>query len=219
MTWSWDFAIEILPALWRGLVMTIEITIASFGLAMVIGLLFAIAKMSSSATLRVGTYCFTEAIRRTPLLVQLYFLFYVLPDLGVVLSPFIAGVIGLGIHYATYIAEVYRAGILNVPKGQWEASKSCNLTLWQTWTRIVLPQAIPPMVAPLGNFAVGMFKATPILSAITVMDLMGEALNEANFSYRYLEPIALVAAGFLVLSLISAFFIGLIEKRFRPYDA
>ena len=83
-----------------------------------------------------------EFIRGTPLLVQLYFLFYVLPDLGILLSPLVAGVIGLGLHYGTYTSEVYRAGIDNVPRGQWEAAKACNLTRTQTWRHIILPQAI-----------------------------------------------------------------------------
>lgn len=213
MEWSWDFVREIMPALIQGLIVTVEITLVSSVVAMVAGLLFAVAKMSPVNSLRRTAVIVTEGIRRTPLLVQLYFLFYVLPDLGVLLSPFAAGVIGLGLHYGTYLSEVYRAGIINVPVGQWEAATACNLTSRQTWTEIVLPQAIPPMIPPLGNYVIAMFKETPILSAITVMDLMGEALAQANFNYRYLEPITLVAAGFLIVSLCSAAIIKLLENH------
>ncbi|QRM32180.1 ectoine/hydroxyectoine ABC transporter permease subunit EhuD [Microvirga sp. VF16] len=213
MDWSWEFVAEITPSLLQGLVVTVQITLLSSVVALVIGLFFAIAKMSPIFVLRQSTILVTEAIRRTPLLVQLYFLFYVLPDLGIVLSPLVAGTIGLGLHYGTYVSEVYRAGIQNVPAGQWEAARACNLTVWQTWTQIVLPQAIPPMIPPLGNYVIAMFKETPILSAITVLDLMGEALAQANFSYRYLEPITLVAFGFLTVSLCSAAIIKLLEAR------
>ncbi|MFA1676033.1 ectoine/hydroxyectoine ABC transporter permease subunit EhuD [Rhizobium mongolense] len=213
MDWSWEFVAEITPALLQGLAVTVQITLISSVVALVIGLFFAIAKMSSQVFVRRLAFIVTEAIRRTPLLVQLYFLFYVLPDLGLVLSPVVAGVIGLGLHYSTYISEVYRAGISNVAAGQWEASKACNLTTRQTWTKIILPQAIPPMIPPLGNYVIAMFKETPILSAITVLDLMGEALAQANFSYRYLEPITLVAIGFLVVSLCSAAIIKLLENH------
>ncbi|WP_018236203.1 ectoine/hydroxyectoine ABC transporter permease subunit EhuD [Ensifer sp. BR816] len=213
MDWSWDFVAQIMPALTQGLLVTVEITLVSSVVALVLGLLFALAKMSPVGSVRRVAIIATEGIRRTPLLVQLYFLFYVLPDLGILLSPFTAGVIGLGLHYATYTSEVYRAGINNVPVGQWEAARACNLTTRQTWTEIILPQAIPPMIPPLGNYVIAMFKETPILSAITVMDLMGEALAQANFNYRYLEPITLVAAGFLLVSLISAAIIKLLENH------
>lgn len=215
MNWSWAFVAEITPDLLKGLVVTVKITLISSVVALSIGLLFAIAKMSSIDVVRRSAVLVTETIRRTPLLVQLYFLFYVLPDIGIVLSPMVAGIIGLGFHYATYVSEVYRAGIINVPAGQWEAARACNLTKRQTWTKIVLPQAIPPMIPPLGNYVIAMFKETPILSAITVLDLMGEALAKANFSYRYLEPITLVAVGFLFVSLCSAALIRLLENHLK----
>ncbi|MBX4917479.1 MULTISPECIES: ectoine/hydroxyectoine ABC transporter permease subunit EhuD [Rhizobium] len=213
MNWSWDFVAQIMPSLMQGLLVTVEITLVSSVVALALGLVFAVAKMSPVGSVRRVAVLVTEGIRRTPLLVQLYFLFYVLPDLGILLSPFLAGVIGLGLHYATYTSEVYRAGISNVSVGQWEAARACNLTPRQTWTEIILPQAIPPMIPPLGNYVIAMFKETPILSAITVMDLMGEALAQANFNYRYLEPITLVAAGFLIVSLCSAALIKFLENR------
>lgn len=209
--WDWAYASEILPYLLDGLLVTVEVTLAGSCVALVVGLVFALAKMSKVNAVRHTTIIVTEGIRRTPLLVQLYFLFYVLPDIGITLPAFVAGVVGLGLHYATYISEVYRAGIENVPAGQWEAAKACNLTERQTWTQIVLPQAIPPMLPPLGNYVIAMFKETPLLSAITVLDLMGEALAQANFNYRYLEPITLVAVGFLVVSLVAATIINALE--------
>ena len=149
---------------------------------------------------------------------QLYFIFYVLPDIGIRLSPLTAGVIGLGIHYGTYAAEVYRAGIDNVPRGQWEAARATNLSIRQTWIHVVLPQAIPPMIPALANYFIAMFKETPLLSAITVLELMNQAKSVANSSYRYIEPITMVGVFFLVISLISVVALRFLEERFARVD-
>jgi polar amino acid transport system permease protein len=159
-----------------------------------------------------------EFIRGTPLLVQLYFIFYVLPDFGVLLPPLWAGVIGLGLHYGTYAAEVYRAGIDNVPRGQWEAAKACNLSAAQTWTHVILPQAIPPMIPALANYFIAMFKETPLLSEITVLELMNQAKSVANTYYRYIEPMTLVGAFFLVISLFSVFVLRWLERRYGSIE-
>ncbi|MER9204013.1 ectoine/hydroxyectoine ABC transporter permease subunit EhuD [Mesorhizobium sp. M0933] len=218
MSWSWPFVAEILPFLIQGLWVTVKITLVASALAMVIGLVFAFAKMSRVNALRATANVISEAIRRTPFLVQLYFLFYVLPDIGILLAPVTAGILGLSVHYGAYISEVYRAGILSVPGGQWEAARACNLTQRQTWIQIVLPQAIPPVIPPLGNYVIAMFKETPILSAISVLDVMGQALAQASYNYRYLEPISLVAGAFLFVSLTSAALIKLLERRLQRVD-
>lgn len=219
MNWSWKFVAEITPNLLAGFRVTILVTIVAYIAALVIGLIFTLVKMSPYKPFRLSIHLFSESIRRTPLLVQLYFLFYVLPDFGIVLSPLTAGIIGLAVHNATYISEVYRAGIDNVPLGQWEAAKASNLTRGQTWRNIVLPQAIPPMVAPLGNYLIAMFKESALLSAITVLEFMGAAMAEADYHYRYLEPITIVAIGFLVASLVSAAAIKLLETRLSAHAA
>ena len=137
-----------------------------------------------------------------------------LPDIGILLPALLAGVIGLGLHYGTYTAEVYRAGIDNVPRGQWEAAKACNLSASQTWTRIILPQAIPPMIPALANYFVAMFKETPLLSAITILELMNQAKSVANTYYRYIEPITLVGAFFLAISLVAVVLLRWLEHRY-----
>ncbi|NIT63639.1 MAG: ectoine/hydroxyectoine ABC transporter permease subunit EhuD, partial [Gammaproteobacteria bacterium] len=192
MEWDWAFVQEILPVLGEGVVVTIQASLLGSLLSMTLGLLIAIARRSPKRWLARPVAFAANFVRGTPLLVQLYFLFYVLPDLGILLSPLAAGVIGLGVHYSTYTAEVYRSGIENLPTGQWEASKAVNLTPFQTWVYVVIPQAIPPMIPALANYFVAMFKETPLLSAITVLELMNQARSVANFSYRYLEPMTLV---------------------------
>jgi polar amino acid transport system permease protein len=220
MTWDWNFVAEILPTLLEGVEMTILATLLGAVLAAVFGLVFAIARRSPNRLLAKGTAFVCEFIRGTPLLVQLYVIFYLLPDIGIRLPALLAGVLGLGMHYATYTAEVYRAGIDNVSRGQWEAAKACNLSTRQAWRHVILPQAVPPMIPALTNYFVTMFKETPILSVVTIRELMGEARIVSNYTYRYLEPMTLVGIVFLVISLVSVLAMKALERRFgRLHDS
>lgn len=214
MEWDWNFVWQIMPTMIEGVKITILATLLGAALAAVVGLAIAMLRRSPNRWVSRSVGFFAEFIRGTPLLVQLYFIFYVLPDIGILLPPLLAGVIGLGLHYGTYTAEVYRAGIDNVPRGQWEAAKACNLSANQTWTRIILPQAIPPMIPALANYFVAMFKETPLLSAITILELMNQAKSVANTYYRYIEPITLVGAFFLAISLVSVVILRWLEHRY-----
>lgn len=214
MEWDWAFVAEIMPTLLAGLKLTLVVTLLSAVVAAVLGLGFAIARRSPNRLIARPVSFFVEFIRGTPLLVQLYFIFYVLPDVGIVLPPLVAGVIGMGLHYATYTAEVYRAGIENVARGQWEAARATNLTTRQTWVHVIIPQAVPPMIPALANYLIAMFKETPLLSAITVLELMNQAKSVANSSYRYIEPMTMVGVFFLAMSLISVVFLRWLERRF-----
>lgn len=219
MEWDWVFVWQILPTLIEGVKITIIATLFGSVLAAVVGLAIALARRSPSRMLSRSVGFFAEFIRGTPLLVQLYFIFYVLPDIGILLSPMVAGVIGLGLHYGTYTAEVYRAGIDNVPRGQWEAAKACNISARQTWVHIIIPQALPPMIPALANYFIAMFKETPLLSAITVLELMNQAKSVANSSYRYIEPITMVGAFFLAISLVAVFGLRWLERRYGHIEA
>jgi polar amino acid transport system permease protein len=214
MEWDWEFVWQIFPTLVQGVKITILATVLGSIVAAFVGLAIALARRSENRAMARSVGFFAEFIRGTPLLVQLYFIFYVLPDIGILLPPLVAGVIGLGLHYGTYTAEVYRAGIDNVPRGQWEAAKACNLTARQTWTHVIFPQAIPPMIPALANYFVAMFKETPLLSAITVLELMNQAKSVANTYYRYVEPMTLVGAFFLVISLFSVILLRWLERRY-----
>ena len=214
MEWDWNFVWQIMPTMIEGVKITILATLLGAALAAVVGLLIAVLRRSPNPWVSRPVAFFAEFIRGTPLLVQLYFIFYVLPDIGILLPALLAGVIGLGLHYGTYTAEVYRAGIDNVPRGQWEAAKACNLSASQTWARIILPQAIPPMIPALANYFVAMFKETPLLSAITILELMNQAKSVANTYYRYIEPITLVGAFFLAISLVAVVLLRWLEHRY-----
>ena len=214
MEWDWEFTWSILPQLLAGFRITLVATFLGAIVAAVLGLVFAILRRSSNRWVSRTTGFVVEFIRGTPLLVQLYFIFYVLPDLGIRLPALTAGVIGMGLHYATYTAEVYRGGIEAVARGQWEAAKAANLTARQTWIYVILPQAVPPMIPAMANYLLAMFKETPLLSAITVLELMNQARSVANSSYRYVEPMTMVGVMFLIVSVISVIVLRWLERRF-----
>jgi polar amino acid transport system permease protein len=203
MFWDWAYAFEILPELARAAVVTIQATLLGFALAATLGLGLAVLRMLRPA-IAVPTTFFVEFIRSTPLLIQIFFLFFVFPSFGVTLAAFTAGVLAIGVHYAAYCSEVYRAGLDNVPRGQWEASTALNLSPYVTFRDIILPQAIPPVVPALGNYLVALFKETPLLSAIAVLELMQTAKIMGSETFRYTEPITLVGIFFLAISLVSA---------------
>ena len=217
MEWDWAYAREILPLLLSGLKVTVIATVLGAAVAAVLGLVFALLRRSSNRIVARTAGFLVQFIRGTPLLVQLYFIFYVLPDIGLRLPALAAGVLGMGLNYAAYFAEVYRGGIEAVPRGQWEAARATNLTARQTWVHVVLPQAVPPMIPAMANYVLAMFKETPLLSAITVMELMGQARSVANSTYRYVEPITLVGVCFLIVSIISVVGLRWLERRFGRF--
>lgn len=121
--------------------------------------------------------------------------------------------IGLGVHYSCYIAEVYRAGLDSVPKGQWEAAVALNYSRPRALTEIILPQAVPPIIPVLANYMVAMFKDTPILASITVIELMQTANIIASEKFRYVEPMTLVGLLYLVMSLAASILVRNLERR------
>lgn len=214
MRFSWEFVIAIMPAMLEGLTVTVKATFVGFALAAVLGLVLAIARRSNSRVLSGTVRWLAEIVRDTPLLVQLYLLFYVLPRFGLTLSAFLAGVIGLGVHFSTYTSEVYRAGIDSVDRGQWEGAIALNLSRRHTWTSIILPQSIPPIIPALGNYLIGMFKESVVLSAITIPELLRTARVIGQDTYRYFEPFTLVGILFLAVSYPAAMFIRRLEVRY-----
>jgi len=209
--WDWNFVWSILPTLMSASVTTIEATAFGFAIAAVLGLALAIGRMFGPKWLSIPLTGAIEFIRSTPLLIQIFFIYFVFPEFGVTLDAMTAGVAAIGLHYATYCSEVYRAGLANIPRGQWEASIALNLTTFHTFRDVIIPQAIPPVVPALGNYLVALFKETPLLSAIAVLELMQTAKMIGSDTFRYTEPITLVGIIFLVFSLFAAALIRLIE--------
>jgi polar amino acid transport system permease protein len=222
MTWDWEFAQSILPALLEGLKLTIYATLAASGLSIALGLVWALGRRSRLRVAQVAISWFTEFIRRTPVLIQLYFIFLILPSMGITLSPMAAGIIGLGLNYSTYTMEIYRAGIDSIHKGQWEAAHVLSLPKAATWFRVILPQAVPRVVPALGNTVISMFKDTALLSVITVQEVMAVAQGTGARTYTYTEPLLLAAAMYLVLGYGSSLVVRCLERRLaiaRPSTA
>jgi polar amino acid transport system permease protein len=210
--WDWNHAAEALPLLAEASLITLQATVLGFLVALVVGLLFAVGRMAGPVWLRLTVGGVVEFIRSTPLLIQIFFLYYVMPEFGLTLDAMPTGVLALGLHYGAYCSEVYRAGLANVPKGQWEACIALNLSAWTSFKDVILPQAIPPVVPALGNYLVALFKETPLLSVIAVLELMQTAKILGSETFRYVEPITLVGVFFLIFSLISAAMIRHVER-------
>ena len=213
--WRWDYTWEILPRLIDATGNTLAAAASGYLIALILGLLFALAQRSSSRLLTTAVREFVEFVRSTPLLLQIFFIFYVGPQFGVILSPWVAGMIAIGLHYSCYLSEVYRGGLDSVPKGQWEAATALNMNAVQTYRRLIIPQAIPPAIPGLGNYLVGIFKDTPMLSVIGVAELIHTANSIGSETWRYLEAYTIVGLIFLALSLPAAGLIRAFERLVR----
>ena len=207
-----SFTWSILPIILIGLSVTLEATVLGFLVSLVIGLVLALLRRARTRWVAWPAALVIEFIRDTPLLVQLFFLYYVLPQYGLTLPAFLTGTLALGIQYSAYMSEVYRAGLDAVPRGQIEAATALNLSRVRMYRSIIIPQAIPRIVPAMGNYLVSMIKDTPILSVVTVMEMLGLARIIGDRTFRYLVPLTLVAGIFLVLSLSATVLIRRLER-------
>lgn len=207
--WSWERAWEALPVLLDGFKITLLATVLGFVLAAVLGLLIAMARRSLPAVVSKVIGAVTEFIRLTPLVVQLLFVYYMLPQF----TALQIGIAVLGVHYSTYMAEVYRAGIDAVPVGQWEAARALSLPQSRTWRAVILPQAVRRVVPALGNYAVSMFKDTPFLFTISVVEMVTAAQQFGASHFSYLESLTLAGLIFLVASYPTSLLIRRLERR------
>jgi polar amino acid transport system permease protein len=215
LDWRSDFTWEILPRLIAATGNTLLAAGLGYAIAAVLGLVLALAQRTPSRVVTAIVREAVEFIRSTPLVLQIFFVFYVGPQFGIRLSPWTSGMIAIGLHYAAYLSEVYRGGLDSVPKGQWEAATSLNLSTARTYFRVIIPQALPPSLAGMGNYLVGIFKDTPMLSVIGVAELMHTANAIGAETYRFLEPYTLVGIIFLAISLPTAFGIRIFEAWVR----
>lgn len=213
--WSWQAVADAFPLLLRGLVVTLEITALAALVSYVLGLIFSVIRMSRVPVLSQLMFLVIEGIRSTPLLVQVFMFFYVLQaQVGILISPFLSGVIVIGVHYACYTSEVYRAGIEAIPKGQWEAATALNLPRARVWTSVVLPQAVPRVLPALGNYTISMFKETPLLLGIGVLEILNRAKEYGAETFKVVEAYTLAGVFFLVISYIASILVRRLESRF-----
>lgn len=207
------FALSVLPILFVGMKITILATIFGFLIAMLLGMVFALLRGVPLRIVSWPTAIVVEFVRDTPLLIQLYFLYYILPDYGVTLPALETGIIALGIQYSAYTSEVYRAGLEAVPWGQHEAARALNLSSWRLYRDVIVPQAIPRIIPALANYLVSIIKDTPILSAITVLEMLSAGKIVGDRTFRYMIPLTLVGVLFLILTAIMTTGVRYLEKR------
>ncbi|MFI9102030.1 ectoine/hydroxyectoine ABC transporter permease subunit EhuD [Streptomyces fildesensis] len=207
--WDWNTAREGLPVVLHGFGITLLATVLGSVVAMVLGLLIAVLRRAPTRWVTVPVRIVVEFVRSTPVMIQLFAVWVLVPGL----DPLTIGIAVLGIHYAMYTSEVYRAGIDAVPQGQWEAAVALSLPRGRVWRAVILPQAVRKVVPALGNYVISMFKETPFLSVITVQEMVHEANEFGSVHFAYLEAFTLAAAIFLVASYPTSMLMRRLEKR------
>lgn len=207
--WNWETAWDVLPQMLDGLKITILATVIGMVIASILGLGIALVRRSRRRWVTVPVGVVVEFIRSTPLLTQLLFVYLALPSV-----PALAIGCGvLGVHYATYMSEVYRAGIDAVPVGQWEAATALDLPRSRTWRAVILPQAIRNTLPGLGNYAISMFKETPFLFVISVVEMFTAAQTYGGNHFSYTEPLTIAGLLFLIVSYPTSLLVRRLERR------
>ncbi len=204
------------PDLLRGALVTVEITACALALGCVLGLLVGIGRLNPKRRWLYGACtAYVAAIRGTPLLVQLFILFFGLPHFGILLPAFVCGVLGLGVYSGAYVSEIVRGAIQSVDRGQTEAARSLGMSSGQAMRIIILPQAVVRMIPPLGNEFIALIKNSALVSLLTIHDLMHEGQKIISVSYRSLETYLVVALIYLVLTTAAMLILRRIEQRLR----
>jgi polar amino acid transport system permease protein len=204
---------EFIPGLLEGAWVTIRITVMGSLLAIALALAAAFGKMSEVRPVRWVAITYIETFRGTSALVQLFWLFFVLPHFGIFLEPVQVAVIGLGLNVGAYGAEVVRGAIQSMPRGQWEAATALNMSYWLAMRRIILPQALVAMIPPWGNLFIELLKATALVSLITVSDLTFKARQMEQVTLRTVEIFTIVLVIYLAISLCITLFMHWLEAR------
>jgi polar amino acid transport system permease protein len=204
-----------LPVLFQGLRVTVTATIVIMAIALVLGLPIALARMSRLWWLRTPATFYVQVLRGTPVLLQLFYLYYVLPFVGIKLPPWPAGVIGMSAAYSAYLSEIYRAGIEAVDRGQTEAALAIGMSRVQVMRLVILPQAVRIIIPPMGNMFIGLFKDTSLLSILTIRELMFEGQILAATSFRHITIFTVIAVLYLAVCWPSAAIIDRLERRLK----
>ncbi|WP_038972070.1 amino acid ABC transporter permease [Bradyrhizobium genomosp. III] len=209
----WHDAAEFFPILMNGVVLTIVVTIGSLLLSTVLGLIWAMMRVSGIKALSMISASLINVIRGIPIIVLLFYLYFVMPDLGVTLSALQAAILGLGIAYSAYQAENFRAGIEAIDKGQIEAAQSIGMGWWLTMRRVILPQAVRIVLPPYGNVMIMMLKDSSQASTITVAELALQGKLIASSTFKNTSVFTLVALMYLTMSIPLILLVRHFEKR------
>lgn len=209
---------EALPKFGRGAIVTMQVSISAMALAITLGLLLAVARVFSPKPISAIAIVYIEFIRGTPVLIQLFFIFYGLPGVGIKFSPFWAGAIGLGLNYAAYEAEVYRTGLFAIPRTQWESALALGMSRWQAMREIILPQAVRIVIPPITNDFISLLKDSSLVSIITMVDLTKVYGQVSATYYDYFGPGVIVAVLYLLLGMPFVRFSRYAERRLNSNE-
>jgi His/Glu/Gln/Arg/opine family amino acid ABC transporter permease subunit len=212
---NWANARAALGALSLGMLVTIFLTITCGATSLVAGVFVALAKMSKRRILRFVVGSYVTVMRATPLLVQLIFIYYSLPFVGIRLSPLLAGYVGLSLNLTAYLSEVYRGGIEAVSKGQHDAAAAIGMRPSVAMARVIFPQAFKSLIPTLGNYMVALFKDTSLASAVTIQELMFKGQIVAAQTYDYMTIYTMVFVMYLIVGYPAIRIVILLEKRMK----
>jgi His/Glu/Gln/Arg/opine family amino acid ABC transporter permease subunit len=218
MEWKFGLVFEHLDFLLRGAWVTIQVSVVSMLVALVLGLLVAFVRLSPWWILRALASLYIDILRSTPLLAQLVWVFFALPILtGYALSPFVASTIALSVYTSAYLAEIFRAGILSISTGQRHAGAALGMTPTQVMRRVVLPQGIVHVLPPLGSQLINLFKDSALVSLVSLQDLMWSGQSLASITLRTVEVLTVVALIYMVLTIPQAMFVNFLHARFGQH--
>jgi len=206
---------EFLPILLQGVWLTIVVTVGSLLLSTLLGMVWALMRVCRVRALQQLSKVIVNGIRGIPIIVQLFYIYFVMPELGVTLTALQASIIGLGIAYSAYQAENFRAGIEAIDKGQVEASESLGMGWALMMRRVVLPQAVKIILPPYGNIMIMMLKDSSQASTITVAELTLKGQLIASSTFKYTSVLSMVAVLYLVMSVPLILFVGWLERRMQ----
>ena len=207
-------AAEYLPILMQGVGLTLVVTAGSLVLSTILGLVWALMRVSGIPVLDWTAKIFVNFIRGIPIIVQLFYIYFVLPDMGIALSALQAAIIGLGIAYSAYQSENFRAGIEAIDHGQIEAAQSIGMGWWMIMRRVILPQAIRIVLPPYGNIMIMMLKDSSQASTITVAELAMQGKLIASATFKNTSVFSMVAILYLCMSLPLMYLVSWLEKRY-----
>lgn len=215
-----DFSLvtKFIPFMLKATIVTLELSVVSIFIGLILGLFIALMKISSIKVLSLIADFYLWIIRGTPMLVQLFIVYFGLPQIGIELSPFVSSVIALGINSAAYIAEIYRGGIQSIPRGQVEAAESLGMKYPTIMKKIILPQAIRVSVPSLGNQAIMMLKDSSLASLVTVSELMMVSQRFASTNFAFIEFYVAAAGFYLVMTTLFTFVLNKVEVRMSISD-
>jgi polar amino acid transport system permease protein len=219
---DWSVILDTLPEILKGTVVTVYMTFLCMTLSTLVGLWIATLTYSRRRFARVCAHVFIESGRNLPEVVVLYLVFFVTPQIGLILPAIVAGTIGLTFVFGAFLAEVFRGGIQGVPLTQWDAGSALGLNRRLTWSRVILPQAARAILPVWGSYLLSMYKATALLSVITVPELFATVRNLAAINFRFFELFAAAAAIYGALGYLTVLGLRFVERRWshaiRPVD-